>query len=252
METSTGYQLSSNTSDAPLKQHICKICNKVLSNPSGLKCHMTKVHYDENWISCKDSRKCEYCGKVLCDKGTLDTHLKRKHMKDINPEIQNYVQESKKDYVGSKVMCDLKCGTDFKNRRAMKIHVNKTHNGKRFKCNACDKLFFSKANMTRHQDQVHGKNEKVPCNLCKKTFPNNEYLLTHLEKCGKHVCNICNETFLRAWNLNSHISKVHEVSNKKKRICEICSVAFKLPSELKHHIDFVHEKKRSHRKTQMR
>ena len=172
-------------------------------------------------------------------------------MKDINPEIQNYDEEPKEN-VENKVMCELKCGKDFRNRRAMKIHVNKTHNGKRFKCNACDKSFFSKANMTRHQDQVHGKNEKVPCNLCKKTFPNNEYLLTHLEKCGKHVCNICNETFLRAWNLNSHISKVHEVSNKKKRICEICSVAFKLPSELKHHIDFVHEKKRSHRKTQMR
>jgi len=62
-------------------------------------------------------------------------------MNDINPEIQNY-EEEPKEIVENKVMCELKCGKDFRNRTAMKIHVNKTHNGKRFKCNACDKSFF--------------------------------------------------------------------------------------------------------------
>ena len=211
METSN----KTNSSDEiqSKKQHICKICKKSFREERWLNLHSAKVHNDENWISVRESRDCEYCGKTLSSKGNLDTHLKRKHMKDINPDIQadtNADQMEDGDDNNAKIECELGCGKKFKIRKNMKTHVRLTHNGKRFKCDGCDKMFFSQANLERHQDQVHGRNEKVPCNVCNKTFKNNEYLLTHLEKCGKHKCDICNESFYTGGKLRFHIKKEHE------------------------------------------
>ena len=231
------------------KQHVCKICKKGFGEERWLNLHSAKVHNDENWISVRESRVCEYCDKTLSSKGNLDTHLKRKHMKDINPEIQadtNADQMEDGDENDAKIECELGCGKKFKIRKNMKTHMRLTHNGKRFKCNGCDKMFFSQANLERHQDQVHGRNEKVPCNVCSKTFKNNEYLLTHLEKCGKHKCDICNESFYTGGKLRFHIKKEHEPTVTKVHKCSVCSYTFKRGYELKNHFSAVHEKQKPH------
>ena len=96
-------------------------------------------------------------------------------------------------------------------------HLTKCHSEKEIlKCSECEYQTNVKGNLTRHMKSHETKEkEKVrfQCPHCKKIFLQNRnltrHMKNHLVESGVN-CNICDKKLQNIYNLNSHMSVMHQ------------------------------------------
>ena len=133
---------------------------------------------------------------------------------------------------------------------------------KKFKCLRCDKLFRLSSNLNHHVKGVHEK-VRYPCQLCEKQFYDKRNLKKHnciqkqreelapkmtkkerktykIINCvnGKFKCSLCEKSVSSKNSLYKHIKGVHE---KKRFNCKLCFGNYSDQSNLRKHVLSVHE-----------
>lgn len=169
------------------------------------------------------------------------------------------------------------CGKIIKSRKRYFQHYNFAHLGGREKfreCKICGIIFETPRKRFEHEKNAHNMEFKYSCTNCSQTFFRNDYLLKHLESCGRTkkieendninivmACGICNFIFKRQETFQKHLKTAHVdakiddtcyiekaemfTENKKKNCeekCEICQREFSTKISLKRHMDKIHQK----------
>lgn len=101
------------------------------------------------------------------------------------------------------------CGETFQSWIRRKNHIIRNHStGRSYKCDKCDKAFYTNFILDRHK-------------------------LTHTN-IYTHVCGVCGKGFRRKQGLKRHIQSVH--SNTVYN-CELCDITFRFPGSYYTHIE---------------
>lgn len=107
----------------------------------------------------------------------------------------------------------------------------KIHNGRNiFNCPDCEKTFFYKETLRKHQQIVHehqSELKKYLCDLCGAPNKNKSSLARHLKVHSDekpHQCTQCNKSYKTACHLKSHIRNTH--LNIRSYVCSVCGVGF--------------------------
>ena len=148
-----------------------------------LQIHKEKVH---EFKQPKKRFKCEKCYCVFNIEINFNTHvlecqgrkapLMRRKWKIVNrrKKVVKKVTEFK---------CDL-CGKDVSTTGSLNRHKAMVHNIKElpFKCEKCEKRFFSESYLKVHVTRFHENIRPFGCNLCNFRFFNQACLKSHIEK----------------------------------------------------------------------
>ena len=151
--------------------------------------------------------------------------------------------ENGKRYQDFRFQCSL-CNKSYFYKQSLKKHNNSVHEGKKpYQCTICGTSFGAKKNLDNHNIQVHQKRELYQCSLCDKSYPYSHSLKIHIETVheGKKPfqCTHCDSIFTQKSSLDAHIAAIHE--KKKPYKCFICSLSFAKIGQWK-----VHERSKSH------
>ena len=101
-------------------------------------------------------------------------------------------------------LCKHVCSSDSE----LTVHTKVAHSvgPTTFSCEECDKVFYDRTTLTRHNKYVHQERE--------------------------FQCKFCDKKFSRRWNLRIHLN-IH--TGEKPYNCCICSKRFSDPNNLRHH-----------------
>ena len=151
--------------------------------------------------------------------------------------------ENGKQYQDFRYQCSL-CNKSYFYKQSLKKHNNSVHEGKKpYQCTLCGTSFGAKKNLDNHNIQVHQKRELYQCSLCEKSYPYSHSLKIHIETVheGKKPfqCTHCDAIFTQKSSLDAHIAAIHE--KKKPYKCFICNLSFAKIGPRK-----VHERSKSH------
>uniref|UniRef100_A0A8D8WM98 Zinc finger protein 614 n=1 Tax=Cacopsylla melanoneura TaxID=428564 RepID=A0A8D8WM98_9HEMI len=128
------------------------------------------------------------------------------------------------------------CGKNFKFKNSMVTHRKTFHEGVRYKCTKCPKIFMAQSKLN-----IHMKNHEgvfYTCEHCPKTFCSKYSLKEHSRRHDgkKYVCSEegCDKEFYVERYFRDHL-KTHE-GNRERFNCEKCEKSFSLEKNLKTHI----------------
>ncbi|KAL3274538.1 hypothetical protein HHI36_015920 [Cryptolaemus montrouzieri] len=200
-----------------IMDHTCKICTKYCSTPEELKKHISKLHSKK-----RQKVNCQLCGKVFKTEQLLSCHLK--------------------------VHTELKFPCEFCQRIYPSLYRLKKHVGRAHIPNVCEckKVFYDRAEFTKHNKEFHKTEDSTVCKYCNKEFDKVKNLAEHVRLQHKgngkvNKCSICEKEFINQSLLRNHI-KIHEKSFK----CEFCDKIFGSRYNLQIHL-VVHTKERKHK-----
>lgn len=163
----------------------------------------------------------------------------------------------------------LICNITFSCISNFRVHIYEQH--KIYHCKFCPEVFQKRQHYRTHRELVHGmKKERVPCDLCNRTFANRQILKRHKKevhfglrdpetKCphcdyksynksnmkvhiDKHnktpafMCNLCGKGCYTRTALNDHTANTHGPGFK----CETCGKRYRNECSLKTHLK-IHE-----------
>ena len=99
---------------------------------------------------------------------------------------------------------------------------------KKLKCEICEKS-FSRNDVKRHMNIVHGEKKEIECNICNRVFGHKHALKLHIENHHQnrkinHKCILCGKSFYQPGALKSHIKTIHE--SQKNYKCDSCENSF--------------------------
>lgn len=180
------------------KKHICKICGEAFYYLKTLDRHMS-VH--------NDSIKCSTCNKEF-----KNAYWRRVH--------------EKSHTIDNNHLCWI-CGKFFQIKSSLDAHLH-SHNGLKmtpYKCNICDKEYFSISGINKHKLIHKERVRSFKCSKCEKNFFTNESLKQHFSSHSNikpFVCH-CGVAFKRRSNLYNHKKRhlLQQNSNKPRRPVEI-------------------------------
>lgn len=191
--------------------YICDHCGlKYLTKP-GLAKHMSQLHL--GWK--QRLFECDLCGKKYLQKDRLIRHA-RVHIRKKIPKqckicfkIVNVINfKSHMDYYHrpGTFRCET-CGLSFKNIGILKGHLV-SHTDKKHKCSICGRKFrFAKA-LIGHSKKHEENREKFPCNQCDKIFYTKANLSNHLRT---HLdSRICQNRCTKCGFKTNHLTKDHD------------------------------------------
>ncbi|XP_060558948.1 zinc finger protein OZF-like [Ruditapes philippinarum] len=142
------------------------------------------------------------------------------------------------------------CGRVCSSKWALRLHSLR-HGEKSFQCENCEKMFFTKTELSQHVKLMHFEGEREPgikyaCDDCGKIYARKDNLLKHIrikhEKAEKsYQCDVCGKGFYLKHNLT-----IHQVRHGEKKFqCHICAKSFFTMTELKQHEKHQHSEKAS-------
>ncbi|XP_078073949.1 uncharacterized protein LOC144497077 [Mustelus asterias] len=106
--------------------------------------------------------------------------------------------------------------------------------GKRFKCEICEKCFVTSTRLLLHQ-VIHTGEKPFRCDVCKKAFNRSSHLLSHQRiHTGEKpfTCEVCNKSFTRPYSLREH-KRLH--TGEKPFKCDVCWLTFNQKNSLLSH-----------------
>jgi hypothetical protein len=111
------------------------------------------------------------------------------------------------------------------------------HEGKRWTCGFCGKIYTQKPNYEKHLI-VYTDPEDVTCDTCGKLFATPWVLENHKQAMHnnvKHKCDQCNKEYKNPSSLHVHKVMVHKADEAPHK-CPTCDVICKSPSDLERHM----------------
>ena len=236
---------------------VCDQCQKVCSTKVALKAHIVSYHTSE-------PVSCQTCGKMFANKHKLKSHELNSHGTEIHPcpscgkmfpSKQRLKVHEFSFHTGQSFDCDgceksfktkavleahrltheeasflcTDCPERFRMQSSLNKHQHNNHGAKvqMFKCQECEKDFFSKRYLQLHA-KTHQEKTKVKCELCEKVLSSSKVLTDHKrsvhEKIKRFSCNICGHKAYKKDKLNKHVQKVH---SHVMETCLICDVEVK-------------------------
>jgi hypothetical protein len=229
-----------------IKTHIALHLYTV-SNPG----HVAKNRFENN--STQDvanpkkkfpSKICEICKKYFKNGAALSRHNWRVHT----------------DH--GVLTCNL-CQQTFASHSSLYSHKKKVHEGQKWECQDCPKIFSSKFGLQIHILSCHSGNNKRTCIVCNKTKAwnafkeknvtlnvNNEKQYTCLP-CVKVsdgfiparvICSTCNKSYKNKAVLKLHQFEVHV--NNRHFPCPLCQKIFTCKSSVYSHVKVFHGTKK--------
>ena len=184
------------------KVHCCSYCYKFYKNSFEKINHEDDEHAIEKYL-------CETCGKDFIRSSSLKIHKENVHL----GQIQKSVLFKKKAPRKENVLCNH-CGKSFSRTSSLKEHISTRHSRiKSFKCDKCDKEFFSRKSLQKHAI-IHADVKKYACKFCSYKTNSRNILISHLrihtgEKPFK--CSFCGNRFRIALSLRWHLENAHSV-----------------------------------------
>ena len=132
----------------------------------------------------------------------------------------------------------IKCGKEYRHRRALRRHFNVSHTAFAHVCEICGHSFRGKESLYHHKRGIHENAKVYKCKEpgCDAEFNFSHSLrLHHLKHTGArpHMCNVCGKTYLTNYHLKIHMTATH--SEKKSFACKICDKTFSYSTSLKMH-----------------
>lgn len=138
------------------------------------------------------------------------------------------------------------CGRKFTFLWALQEHEKRhqqTDKVRNFKCNVCDKAFFTKSCLKSHMKIHTRKPNSYACKYtgCNKTYSTSEGLRLHIRNHHqvdkRWVCPVdaCHKKFVRQSDLRLHILRIHAKTRPHPCTYEGCTKSFACFSELRRH-----------------
>jgi KRAB domain-containing zinc finger protein len=168
----------------------------------------------------------------FCDKSFNAASGRRQHMK-IHKRKEGGVKGQEK-----KFLCHL-CSRSFTLKTSLNSHIRYHSIEKKFKCKICDRAVAKESTLARHLN-VHYRKGQISdernfcCAVCGKTYKTKAILkqhsICHSEK--KFKCNICEKSFNQQNNLDTHLNYHHD---KKQFQCSLCDAKFNSRSNVNYH-----------------
>ena len=143
--------------------------------------------------------------------------------KECTPQNLVFISTSK-EYTRAKdlhVNCKH-CDLTFSNGSRLALHRRVEHNGERFTCEDCGKVYKSKAYLKTHLRDYHSDTkQEYTCVECGKVFNYFDSFRKHVaqHKDGTFECSFCKENYTTKSGLKDHVARIHE---KKRFPCELC------------------------------
>ena len=182
--------------------HCCNYCHKFCKNSFERNNHEDDEHAIEKYL-------CETCGKDFVRSSSLKIHKENVHL----GQIQKCVLFKKKAPRKENVLCNH-CGKSFTRTSILKEHMLTKHSRiKSFKCDKCDKAFFSRKSLQKHAI-IHADVKRYACKFCSYKTNRRDLLLSHLRiHTGEKPfrCSFCGTRFRIALSLRWHLENVHSV-----------------------------------------
>ena len=129
--------------------------------------------------------------------------------------FDEFENASKENTKMSALTCST-CSKVFYDKYNRKRHESLVHSlDGRYGCDQCGRKFANPGDLKYHLEAKHGENEgeKLDCEVCEKSFKNNDTLRLHMmymhTEVNKYECDKCDEKYTRKDNLRRHQAEHH-------------------------------------------
>ncbi|CAB3387537.1 Hypothetical predicted protein [Cloeon dipterum] len=135
--------------------------------------------------------------------------------------------------------CDF-CGHLTFTKVEIRLHIETTHlKNKEFLCTQCGKRFGTKAYLKSHIYEMHSEVKPTKtCNLCNKTLTLRSYRDHMKAHTTVYDCEICGKPFGRKAHLLRHRKNLHGLL---EHACEFCNLTFSKKIDLNIHKLHLHK-----------
>ncbi|XP_023952361.2 zinc finger protein 530 [Bicyclus anynana] len=213
---------------------VCSHCGRQFRNKQYLIRHLS-VHEDRN------PRTCEFCTRTFKNGEVLRVH-QRQHHGD-NPVREYAANEQRLLRYGADTTC-IVCARILTTPAMLARHMQRMHTEriKKFQCDYCQRLYFSKAEVRSHIEWSHLKWRRHAC-ACGRVFRSPALLRDHalarhlnVRQPRDKACTVCGKMFANQQVLTRHI-KGHSGETYP---CTECGQKFKTQSYVKVHYKIKH------------
>ena len=202
----------------------CNVCDMNFDTKENLKAHTKNEHRSKRYMEDILRKENQILAQVSAQKIKLHKSLfklkQKEEMQRLNcscrgfcrivhakyrwiPSQSNILHEMlnstnpQTSRPGIKFNCD-ECDRDFNSEEILKTHLKSKHESdSRFNCHDCDQRFDRDEDLQCHSKKDHVENSddtyECKCQLCEKTFPNEDSLLNHMEE--HHEKSVLEKTF---------------------------------------------------------
>ena len=199
-------------------ERVCPFCNSTFDKLDNLKFHMDTEHFtmkqeDQNG----KERKAPTNGSAVSNK-----------------------QRNKSTEEHQKYQCDLCHHKIYGSREGLKNHKKIVHNGERYSCIKCPKVYTRLFLLKTHVQNAHEETKKNVCKTCQKSFLFPKNLVVHVQAVHegiRYTCDNCGKSFSNEANLKRHDNVEHKGIGHK---CELCGKIFPSDPQLWTHLQKKH------------
>ncbi|XKL64657.1 hypothetical protein PGB90_004743 [Kerria lacca] len=223
------------TSDSPF---VCVQCNKVFRRRDNLDRHNESYHPALN--DTEEANNILKTAEIRIN-GEIAYHCQMCNRNIVNPN--RFISHYRGHYSESKFTCDL-CGKQAKTQHQLNTHIKNIHlNIRNYKCDICDKSFYTKQACEEHR-RIHTGERPFSCEICGKTFVAGNALISHKRFHNDfypHSCHMCPKKFKVRRSLINHI-RTHTGERPFK--CDLCTKTFNNSSQYSYHKKVTHSEAR--------
>ncbi|KAJ2941854.1 hypothetical protein O0L34_g10669 [Tuta absoluta] len=119
----------------------------------------------------------------------------------------------------------------------------KWHNGVKYPCHYCDRIFIKRTSQFNHMRNRHGS---AACDICQEIFSGERGLTAHMQKAHKEAvksrCESCGVQFHTESALSRHLETLSTGCNSDVRACAECGDNFTNEDDLNDHMKINHWK----------